>query len=517
MTLGVSATVSALFISACTFGPRYVRPSVPLPGDFVEARNDGYDRAAPIASQLWHSFGDPVLDRLIDAALLRNQTLAQAQASLNETRALRGLENFAFLPVVTANASRNTTKYSQENPIVPSNIGKVTTFTAGFDASWEIDLFGGTLSARRAIIADERAAQAALEASRQSVVAEVAQTYFSLRAEQERLRVEQRNVANLDDNQRLLDLRLQGGRGTQLDVAGARALFLGTSARVPQTEATIARDEQRLAVLTAQPAESLRAQLGAATPLPPMPTLVAVGTPEDWLRRRPDVRQAEQRLVSATAQIGVEASNFFPQLTLLGTFNWTAQVAKDIGKQAAQQWSYGPALSWSFLDVGRVRQRVLAQKARAAAAVAVYEDTVLRALEETENGLSGYRAANAAAVALEEAVAAARTATQVAQARFEGGAIDTLDLLQTERSQLDLEDQLASAESQRATALAALYKALAGDFAAAPTGTAAAAPTGTTPTGVAPTAANASSVPTALTGPSTPTAPSARSALAVTN
>lgn len=466
--------IAALSLAACTVGPRYVRPKVSLPTDFVEARPDGFDTARPVASRLWHSFGDPVLDQLIDAALARNKTLAQTVAQVNEARALRGLETFAFLPTVTANAGRTTTKYSNENPLVPPNLGKITTFTAGFDASWEIDLFGGSLSARRAAVAEERAATAALDAARQSVIAEVAQTYFSLRAEQERLRVVTRNVANLEESQRLLEARLQGGRGTELDVAGARALYLGTTARIPQTEATVARDEQRLAVLTAQPVETLRAQLGAPTPLPPMPALVAVGKPEDWLRRRPDVQQAEQKLISATAQIGVEASNFFPQLTLLGGFNWTAQVAKDIGRSAAQQWNYGPALSWSFLDIGRVRQRVLAQKSRAAGAVAAYENTVLLALEETENGFSGYRAANRAAGALEEAVNAARSATQIAQMRFEGGAIDTLGLLQTERSQLDLEDQLATAESQRATALAALYKALVGDFASAQ---AAAAPT----------------------------------------
>jgi multidrug efflux system outer membrane protein len=461
----VAGAITAALLAGCTVGPRYVRPRTDLPADFVEAR--GYDAAQPVASRLWHSFGDPVLDRLIDAALARNKTLAQATAQLKEARALRGLENFAFLPTVTAAASRNTTKYSNENPLIPPNIGKVTTFTAGFDASWEIDLFGGSVSARRAAVAEERAAGSAVEAARQSVVAEVAQTYFSLRAEQERLRVQRRNVSNLEENQRLLEARLDGGRGTELDVASARALYLGTASRLPQTEATIARDEQRLAVLTAEPVETLRTQLGPPAPLPQLPALVTIGTPEAWLRRRPDVLQAEQKLISATAQIGVEASNFFPQLTLLGGFNWTAQVAKDIGSSAARQWNYGPSLSWSFLDIGRVRQRVLAQKARAAGAVAAYENTVLLALEETENGLSGYRAANQTAVALEGAVKAARDATTLAQARFDGGAIDTLDLLQTERSQLDLEDQLATAESQRATALAALYKALVGDFAAA--------------------------------------------------
>jgi multidrug efflux system outer membrane protein len=279
--------------------------------------------------------------------------------------------------------------------------------------------------------------------------------------------VQRRNVANLEENQRLLEARLTAGRGTELDVSRARALLLATQARVPQVESAISRDEQRLAVLTAQPIESLRRDLGPAAPLPALPTLVTVGSPGQWLRRRPDVRAAERRLAAATARIGIDAADFLPQLTLLGAFGWTGQVARDIGTSAAQRSQFGPSLSWSFLDVGRVRQRVLASKARAAGALAAYDDTVLRALEETENALAGFRASNQAAVSLADAAASARTATEIAQRRFEAGASDTLTVLDAERSQLDLEDQLATAVSQRATTLAALYKALAGDFARA--------------------------------------------------
>lgn len=463
----LACVVVASSQSGCAVGPRYVRPQVQVPSSFAEARPSGFDGAHPPVSALWHSFGDPILDQLIDTALAQNKTLAQSDAKLKEARALRGLEYFALLPTVTASANRNTSVQSSLNPFYPPGIGKTTTFTAGFDASWEIDLFGGALSAGRAALAEERASQAGLDAARQSVVAEVAQTYFSLRAEQERLRVERRDIENLEENQRLLEARLEGGRGSELDASRGRALLLGSAARVPQTESAITRDEQRLAVLTAQPVDALRGRLGPPKPLPPMPALVPIGTPAEWFRRRPDIRQAEQLLVSETAQISVQAADFFPQLTLLGGFGWTAQTARDIGRSAARQWNYGPSLSWSFLDIGRVRQRVLAQKARAAGAVAAYQDAVLRAIEDTENAMAGYRAANESALSLEGAVNASRSATGLAQAQFEAGAVDTLVVLDAERSQLDLEDQLATAESQRATALAALYKALVGDFAAA--------------------------------------------------
>lgn len=467
-SLAVGIVLTLAGVAGCTLGPRYVKPKPELAPAFTEAKSGLYDSSKPPASALWHSFGDPVLDQLIDTALSRNTTLAQSVARVNEARALRGLEAFALLPTVTASGNRSTSRPSGRDPFVPPGIGKTTTFKAGFDASWEMDLFGGARSARRAVRADQAAAESGLEVARQAVIAEVAQAYFSLRAEQERLRVVTRNVADLDENQRLLAARFDAGRGTNLDVSRARSLWLQTSARVPQTELAISRDEQRLAVLTAQPIGALRGMLGDPRPLPQMPSLVTVGTPSDWLRRRPDVRQAEEQLISATARVGIDAADYLPNLTLLGGFGWTGQLAKDIGTNDARRWNYGPSLQWSFLDVGRVRQRVRAGKARMAGALAAYDATVLLAIEETENALAGYRAGNQAAIALADATAAAREATAVAKARFEAGAIDTLAFLDTERSQLDLEDQLATAEAQRATALAALYKALVGDFAAAP-------------------------------------------------
>jgi multidrug efflux system outer membrane protein len=459
--------VLVLALAGCTVGPQHVRPDTPAPAAFVEANPDHY---APVqsASALWSSFDDPVLDALIERALAENRSLAQASARLGEARALRGLETFALLPVVTAQSSAERNKPSTRDPFIPPDAAQTTeTYRAGFDVNWEIDLFGRARNARQAVRADEEAAAAALEAARQSVVAEVAQAYFNLRAEQERLRVQRRNVENLAENLALLELRRDAGRGTELDVARSNALGLSIASRLPNTEAGVARQEQRLAVLTVQPIDALRELLGPPAPLPAMPALVEIGTPEDWLRRRPDVRQAERELAAATARVGVAVSEFFPRLTLLGAGGWTAQSFDDLGESFAERWSFGPSLTWRFLDVGSVRQEVRASEARAAAALARYDEVVLLALEETENALAGYRAANRSAGALEQAVKRGRDATTLARARFDAGAADALVVLDAERTQLDLEDQYATALAQRATALAALYKALAGDFAQA--------------------------------------------------
>jgi len=460
--------LATALLAGCTVGPAYVRPEAVAPAGFTEADPDHYVATQPV-SALWSAFGDPVLDRLIDEALARNLTLAQAAARLAEARAIRGLDTFALFPVVTAGASADRNKPSGRDPFIPPDAAQTTeTYRAGFDALWEIDLFGRARNARKAVRADEQAAAAALAATRQSVVAEVAQAYFNLRAEQERLRVQRRNLENLSENLQLLELRRDNGRGTDLDVARSNALGLAIASRLPNTEAAVARQEQRLAVLTAQPIARLREVLGAPTPLPPMPALVDIGTPEDWLRRRPDVQQAERQLAAATARVGIAVAEFFPRLTLLGAGGWTAQSFDELGESVAERWNFGPSLSWSFLDFGSVRQRVRALEARAAGSLAAYDETVLRALEETENALAGYRAANRSAGALEMAVQRGRDALGLAKLRFDAGAADTLVVLDAERTQLDLEDQLASAHAQRATALAALYKALAGDFAQAP-------------------------------------------------
>jgi multidrug efflux system outer membrane protein len=457
----------SLLLGACTVGPEYVRPDSPPPAGFVEANADHYDAAAPV-SALWSSFEDPVLDALLVQALERNRSLAQAASRLDEARALRGLETFALLPVVTASGGVDRNKPSGRDPFIPPDATGITqTYRLGFDANWEIDLFGRARNVRKAVYAEEGAAEAAFTAARQSLVAEVAQAYFTLRAEQERLRVQRRNVENLAENLALLELRRDNGRGTELDVARSNALGLAIASRLPATEAAVSQQEQRLAVLTAQSIADLREQLGPPTPMPPMPALVAIGTPEDWLRRRPDVREAERELAAATARVGVEVAEFFPRLTLLSAGGWTAQQAGDLGEDFARRWNFGPSLTWSFLDVGSVRQRVKASEARAAGALAAYEETLLRALEETENALAGYRAANRSAGALEQAVRRGTEATALAKLRFDAGAADTLVVLDAERTQLDLEDQYASAVAQRATALASLYKALAGDFAGA--------------------------------------------------
>jgi len=224
------------------------------------------------------------------------------------------------------------------------------------------------------------------------------------------------------------------------------------------------RQEQRLAVLTALPIETLRPNLSPTTELPALPALVATGTPEEWMKRRPDIRSSERELAASYSDIGDEMAEYFPKITLLGGFGWSGQSRDSIGDDAAERWSYGPSITWSFLDFGRVHQRVKASEARRDGQLAAYQETVLQALEETENALAGFRAANQSEDELRAGAEAANEAARLARLRYDVGAGDYLAVLVAERVKLDFEDQHVQSETRRATALAALYKALAGDL-----------------------------------------------------
>jgi multidrug efflux system outer membrane protein len=409
---------------------------------------------------LWQSFNDPVLDALIQRALDSNTDIAATLARMDESIALRGLTVYSLFPTVTAESSADRNSVSDQDPFAFGGLGDVDIYRLGFDATWEIDLFGSLRRQAEQIRRIVEADVATLHDVQRSVVGEVAQSYFALRGAQARLDVQRANQQNQLRSVGILQKTLDAGRGTALDVARARSLERSLAAAIPATEADVARAIQRLAVLTAQSTADLKAALGPGT-LPAIPDTLAVGTPEQWLRRRPDVRAAERRLAAATSGIGVEAAEYWPKLTLNGSFGYNGTGVSAFGDSDARRWSFGPALSWRFLDVGRVRRQVMAAQARERQALANFRGALLRALEDMESSLAGYRAANQVAAAIDEALIHSAKAKDLAQLRFDNGASNFLEVLDAERTRLELADQRAQALTAQATALAAVYKALA--------------------------------------------------------
>jgi multidrug efflux system outer membrane protein len=454
------ALLAPALLVACTVGPRYLEPAPRMAVQFDQAMADATSQ--PVVNGLWAGFGSAELDALIARALEANTTIAQANARLAENRAISGTSIYYWFPTVTAVADRQRSQFSSDDPFAPPGGFTSDVYRAGFDATWEIDLFGSLRNEFRSQDRRTEADAAALADAQLTIVAETAQAWFAMLGARERLALQRRQHANLEENVRILEARVRAGSSSALDLAQAEADMRSAAAAVPQAEADLVREEQRLALLTAWPISELREHLSAESKLPPLPALVATGTPEDWLKRRPDIRAAERLLAASYSDIGDEIADFFPKVTLLGSFGWTAESEDQLGARSTERWYYGPSITWSILDFGRTRQRVKAAKARRDGAIAAYQETVLTALEETENALAGFRAANQSEHELQLGAAAAGEAARLARLRYDTGASDYLAVLIAERQQIILEDRHVQSETRRATSLAALYKALAG-------------------------------------------------------
>lgn len=463
MKVTVLASVISVVLTGCMVGPSYKKPELSLPKQFDQAPVG--QETLNSENALWSAFNDPALNALIARAQQENKTVVQATARLQETRALRGLYFYSWFPTITAAASEEKSRASNRDPFIPSGTGTKGTYRAGFDASWEIDLFGGTRQQKNAITSESMASAYQLKGAQLSVSAEVAQAYFALRGAQQRRVIQKQNIENLQQTERVLAARLKEGRGSALEVAQNRTVILQVEAQLPIIDAEIVRQEQRLSVLTAQSVAALRETLQLSKSMPTLPALQAIGTPEQWVRRRPDILAAEQQFAAANARVGEKVSDYFPKLNLFGSFGWTAQGFGDLGNSSAERWSYGPSLSWNFLNAGRVRQNVKAAEARADAAAAAYQQTVLLALEDTENALAQYRATNQSVQQLQQAAEQSRKARDLARLRYETGASDFLTLLDAERTLLAVEDAGVQAAIAHASSLALTYKALGGDFA----------------------------------------------------
>lgn len=460
--------VFLLAVTGCmTVGPDYKAPETEMPTRFDQALSADEDSATvEVDTDPWRQFESEELDRLINRALEANTSIEQALARFEETLALSGLSIYSLFPTFGIEADLDRSGLSDDDPFAPpgESLGVLETWRAGFDMNWEIDLFGSLKSQSNAIRQRAEADAAAYSDIQITIVAETAQTWFALLGARQQVALQQQQLRNLEESEGLLRTLLEKGRGNELDVARAETETESLRAQLALAQAEIVRQEQRLAVLTAWPVDTLRQMLDPSHPLPAMPVFVATGDPADWLRRRPDIRSAERQLAAATSDISVEMAEFFPKLELLGSFGWTAQSASGIGTSAAERWSLGPSISWRILDFGRVRQRVRAADAAAAQALAVYDETVLTALEETETALANFRAQTESEAALNNASEAANRAFSLAELRFETGADSFLVVLDAQRTALDLERELVRARTDQATAIARLYKALAGGF-----------------------------------------------------
>ncbi|MCH4564528.1 efflux transporter outer membrane subunit [Halomonas sp. EGI 63088] len=453
-----------LTLTACAVGPDYRSPELPAPEALVRADEALYS-ADPVEAEFWPRFEDPLLTQLVEEALAANHDLRIGLARYDRSRALLRESRRDLGPTVTAEGGVANQRLSADQmPGVSRADRDSDSFDTGVAAFWELDFFGRVRRSVEAQRADAEASAADLRALQVVVVAELVDNYFRLRGLQAQLRVARANADNQRESLALVDARLEAGRGTEFDSVRARAQLESTLSRLPALEGEIAATMHRIAVLAGKEPAALVAVLEAPTEPPVLPSRVATGLPSELLRRRPDIAAAERRLEAASARIGVATADLYPRFTLGGLLGTQAASSGDLFARDSETRLIALGIDWSFLDAGRVRARMAAADADAAANLARYEQTVLAALEETETALARYAQALREREHLVDAAEASAEAARQARVRFEVGVIDFLEVIDAERSRLEAEDSLARSHTRSATALVGLYKALAGGW-----------------------------------------------------
>jgi len=460
---------ATLLITGCTVGPDYQKPTPAVPGDWTE-KGSAVDPAvsrvtnqAAVVAEWWKTFGDDELTSLVERAAATNLDLRLAESRIREARGLRGVSAGALLPAANAGAGYSRNRFSENVPL-PGAGTQANFYQAGFDASWEIDVFGGI---RRGIEAADAEVDATIEARRDVLVtllSEVARNYIEVRGLQARIDIARRNLDAQKKTLELTQARLQAGRAAELDVVRAQAQVSSTASQIPLLESQRIQATHRLAVLLGREPGSLREELIATDRIPPPPPEVPVGLPSELLRRRPDLRRAERELAAATARIGVATAELYPKFSLTGVFGLDSVNASDFVKWGSRAWSVGPTIQWSILQGGRIRAQIEVENARQEQAVIVYERSILVALQEVEDALIAYAKEQAHRAELSEAVAANVKAVDLANQRYTQGLVDFLSVLDAQRSLYVSQDALLQSERRISEDLVALYKALGGGW-----------------------------------------------------
>jgi multidrug efflux system outer membrane protein len=458
--LKIAALSAALILAGCaSVGPDYhrVQPATPQ----LQGLDAAQESNAQFQSAWWKQFNDPTLDALIQRAAANNLDLRIAVARLHESRAL--LSNAKSDQLPTVNTDLNYTRARGQEPGFTDQRTTVTTYQAGFDASWELDLFGGIRRSVEAAGADLSANEAALQNAQVTLLAEVARNYFELRGSQLRLDIAQRDIDNLQQTTHLTEVREQLGSGSEQDVASAKARLSAVQAQLPVLQTQVSASEFRLAVLLGERPGELDIDVSSKS-FTPIAVNLPIGDAGDVLARRPDVHIAEREYAAATARIGVAKADFFPHITLGGFLGFLSGSSNNFGGPSTRAWSLAPSISWPGLNVQRVRANLHASEARADAAQANYQQSVLLAIEDIDNAVTGFNQQRVRVDHLIEQSTQSKRAADLARVRYEEGATSFLELLDAERTQLSAEDDLAQAEAAINTRAVALYKALGGGW-----------------------------------------------------
>jgi multidrug efflux system outer membrane protein len=455
---------NVLILARCaTVGPEYVPPETTVSTDWHTPLNRGLiaEQIDPQALATWWTVvNDEDLSSLIERAVKGNLDIKEAHARIRESRARRGLARADRFPTLEAAGSATWSRTSEE-----TGTGETDGFyAAGFDAGWELDLFGGTRRSVEAAEADLDAVQEDLHDVLVSLTAEVALNYVEVRTYQKRLAATKGNLEIQQETYSLTQSRYQAGLDDELAVQQARSNLESTRSQIPTLRTSLEGAMNRIAVLLGEQPGALHEELQQEGPVPAAPLKIAVGVPADTIRNRPDIRKAERDLAAQTARIGVATADLYPKFTLSGSIGIEASSLGNLVSAGSRTFSIGPRITWPIFDAGSIRANIEIQSAVQEQTMIQYESTVLNALEEVENALVAYAEEQIRMTSLEEAVDAAKQALDLAQYKYQTGLIDFITVLDAQQSLLTYENELVQSTGAITSNLVRLYKALGGGW-----------------------------------------------------
>ena len=423
-TLRAMALFLLLFLPGCIVGPDFRRPKVvEFQPHFLESHPDESIEDIALATW-WTNFGDPILDELICQACVQNPSLREAYYRIVEARAQVGVARSGFLPKLDGNASHSF----QQASVNASQFGGGLTnrsdiYTTGFDSTWEIDLFGKIRRSLESSCAQMRALDQAYRYVKITLLADIATSYVDYRVIQQRIEIAERNLSAQRQTLDTVERRHQSGLVGPLDVAQAESNVHTTAASIPPLREELRITRNRISTLIGcTPYDGLSGFLDIG-PIPMPAGGMAVGMPCQLLTRRPDIRQAEFEVATASAEIGVAMADLYPQLTILGDIGVSSRPFSELFSENSMSFSIGPSLRWKILHFGRIMQNVDAKRAALSGRIAAYQQSVLHAVEEVENGLVSYHEQANREVALRKAVEATARSVEFSRARYDSGLI----------------------------------------------------------------------------------------------
>ncbi len=452
--------------SACMVGPDYHRPDIPAPPTWSSPMEGGETNAQPVDAAWWKTFHDAKLDSLLSRAAQSNLVLRVAEGRIREARARRGVVAAGLGPSIEASSLYSRNRFSKNGfpPLPPGTQLDYNQYKVGFDASWELDLFGGIRRAIESANAEIGAAELGRDDVLRSLLAEVARNYIEARAFQQRLVILNENIQT---QQRIFNLtrdRYHAGLTSDLDVQQAEALLSTTKSEVPSLETGFRNATYRLDVLLALPAGNVLKELSEEAPIPATPPQVPVGLPSDLLLRRPDIRRAERELAAATARIGEAKADLYPRFYLTGDAGLVSLSASDWFTKGSRFWSAGPTVVWRVFASGRIRANVRVQEAREEQALAQYKETILIAFEDVDSALTAYAKEQIRRQSLVQSVQANQRALKLADDLYRHGLTDFIRVLESQHGLYQAQDSLVLSHQFVALNLVALYKALGGGW-----------------------------------------------------